>query len=103
MPLEGQWERQHAALWPARGGERRTLLTLAGLLAVAVLIIVVLSLRAPGQSGAGCVALSVPSTTGAASFRTCGPDAVRLCRGQTPIPRDIAPAVRERCRAAGLP
>jgi hypothetical protein len=103
MPLEGHWERQNT---PLRGLGRRELRALAvavGVLAAAAALVLVLALRhhhTPAR--AGCVAITVPSTTGGASARACGRTAGRLCR--TTLARDPSDtSARAACRRAGFP
>jgi hypothetical protein len=102
MPLEGQWERQHAALWPSARRERRALAVVGGLLASVLAIVVVLASRAGDTAKAGCVQLTIASTTGGAAVHACGEKAARLCGGQTPVSPQLRTALRARCREAGL-
>jgi hypothetical protein len=103
MPLEGQWERQHAPLWALGRRERRALAALGALLAVAIAVNAIASLHASSPNRAGCVELTIPSTTGGAAVRACGDQAARLCAGQARVSRELAAALATRCRRVGLP
>jgi hypothetical protein len=97
VPLEGHWERQQRS--PLGRRERRTLAILAAaLVAGTIALVLVLALRgASSTTAAGCVDVTIASTTGGARIHACGARARRLCSDPA------APAVvRERCRRAGL-
>jgi hypothetical protein len=103
MPLEGHWERQNT---PLRGVGRRELKVLAAavaVLAAAAALVLVLALRHhQSPARAGCVDITVPSTTGGASAHACGRAAQRLCH--TTLARDPSDAsAQAACRRAGLP
>jgi hypothetical protein len=102
MPLEGQWERQHAPLWTVGARERRALAALAGLLAIAVAVIAIASLHSGSAARAGCVEVTIASTTGGASVHACGKSARELCAGRAGVSRELAAALAQRCRRAGL-
>jgi hypothetical protein len=55
-------------------------------------------------SGAGCVNLTVPSSTGGATFHYCGTQARSFCHTEFAGPADDPLAMRARpaCRQAGL-
>ncbi|MEA2522559.1 MAG: hypothetical protein QOI81_2205 [Actinomycetota bacterium] len=94
MPLEGHWERQHT---PLRAMGRREVTALAIAVAIVVLVTVVAVVTSPGSSraAAGCVDVTVPSTTGAARAHACGVAARRLCAS----PESKAAATRAELRA----
>lgn len=103
MPLEGQWERQRTPLRRLSARERRVLMPVALLLLVtaAVVLFVVLD-QGRSSSAQGCIDVSAPSTTGAATLHACGRDAARWCRSSEARGDDpVAQALRDRCRRAG--
>jgi hypothetical protein len=102
MPLQGHWERQNT---PLRVGERRTVAIVAGVLAVAVAVVLYLSVVKTDNARAGCVFITVPSTMGAGNMHACGDAARRLCASQVAgNPSDpFARAAHKSCREAGLP
>jgi len=55
-------------------------------------------------SGPGCVNVTVPSSTGGATFHDCGAQARAFCHSEFAAPADdaIATRVRPACRQAGL-
>jgi hypothetical protein len=55
-------------------------------------------------SGAGCVNLTVPSSTGGATIHYCGAQARSFCHSELAAPADdpIATRARPACRQAGL-
>jgi hypothetical protein len=103
VPLEGHWHRQHT---PLRGITRRERRTLA---AVAIVLVVVAAgvLYATLQHGsvkprAGCVDVVGASSTGAATFHACGPEAARWCREQAARHDTFARRVQAECRRQRL-
>jgi hypothetical protein len=103
MPLEGHWQRQHTSLRSATRRERRALRLVLGILAAGLIAVVVAaSWRGAGASTAGCVDVTVPSTTGGASIHACNDRARRFCSGADPMPADVVGDVRAACRKAGL-
>jgi hypothetical protein len=94
MPLEGHWERQRAPLRP-----RQRLVGLIGLgllAACAVAVVLALVLGGGDAKRAGCVDVTVASTTGGAAIHACGERARRLCSAPE-TPRTVLTA----CRRAG--
>lgn len=55
-------------------------------------------------SGAGCVSVTVPNSTGGATFHYCGAEAKSFCHTEFAAPADDPVAIRARpqCRLAGL-
>lgn len=55
-------------------------------------------------SGAGCVNVTVPSSTGGATLHYCGADARTFCHGvfASPSSDPLAVKARPQCRVAGL-
>ena len=80
MPVEGQWERVNTPL-PAR--DKRVLAVAACVLVLGAAGAVVASLIHPAKSNAGCVVVTVASTTGGAVLRNCGLDAKTFCDSQS--------------------
>ena len=76
----------------------------AAALAVATVVVLVIALRT-GSSGddAGCIRLTVASSTGGASLHACGDDAARWCSNARRGGRrdDFARELIARCRGAG--
>jgi hypothetical protein len=103
MPLEGHWQRQHTSLRSATRRERRVLRLALGILAAALIAVAVTaSWPGAGASTAGCVDVTVPSTTGGASIHACDDRARRFCSAADPMPADVVGDVRAACRKAGL-
>jgi hypothetical protein len=89
---------------PVRGDKRRLVVIAA---AVALLLGGVAAWTAvrPGaydQSRAGCVSVTVPSSTGGALVHQCGPGARALCRSAFRHGDRLSELIRPSCRAAGL-
>ena len=89
---------------PVRG-EKRRLLVLA--LAVALVLAAVAAWTAVhpdayGQARAGCVTVTIPSTTGGALLHRCGPQARVMCRAAFAHHDRLSLLTRPPCRAAGL-
>jgi hypothetical protein len=53
-------------------------------------------------SGAGCVNVTVPNSTGGATFHYCGSDAKSFCANAYASSTAIALRARPQCRLAGL-
>lgn len=102
MPLERHWERQNAPLRPTTARERRTLLiALAVLAAATVAIVLYLAIGSPGAR-AGCVTVTLPSSTGAGRLQRCGSGARAWCAQERQRPDAIARAVLGACRRAAI-
>ena len=103
VPLEGQWQRQHAGLRPIRRREARVLLALGGLLLAATVVVVVVALvQGAGTARAGCVDVTAASSTGGATLHACGADARHWCRLEAARTDPLARVVQEHCRKAGI-
>jgi hypothetical protein len=55
-----------------------------------------------GASRAGCVTVTVPSSTGSALIHQCGADARALCKQAFAITDEFSRLTRPQCRLAGL-
>ncbi len=89
---------------PARGDKRR-LVVIA--LAVALILAGVAAWSAVhpdayGQSRAGCVSVTIPSSTGGALLHQCGTRARATCRSAFRHHDRLALLIRPPCRQAGL-
>jgi len=89
---------------PVRGDKRRLVVILA---AIALLFagVAVWSSVHPGrydQSRAGCVTVTIPSTTGGALLHQCGTGARHLCRSAFRHHGRLSLLIRPPCRQAGL-
>jgi predicted small integral membrane protein len=89
---------------PVRGDKRR-LAVIAVAIALLFAGIAVWSLAHPGrydQSRAGCVTVTIPSTTGGALLHQCGTGARHLCRSAFRHHDRLSLLIRPSCRQAGL-
>jgi hypothetical protein len=103
MPLEGHWERQQTPLRALGRREMRALKAFAAMLAVAVVAVIAIStLDSSNTAKAGCIDVAVPSTTGGANARACGPDAARYCREQQNGTSRDALNTQAACKRAGF-
>lgn len=89
---------------PAQGGKRR--LAIIGF-AVALVFTAIASwsvLRPGGygQSRSGCVAITIPSSTGGALLHECGTGARVMCRNAFGKHDRLSLLIRPQCRIAGL-
>jgi hypothetical protein len=97
MPLEGHWQRQNTPLRALARRELRALVAAAVLIAAIVAIVVATS---GGSSGvkAGCLDVTVASTTGGARVHACGAEAKRFCAAQEKTGTAPTRDVRDQCR-----
>jgi len=89
---------------PVRGDKRR-LVVIALAVALVFAAVALWSAARPGsygQSRAGCVTVTIPSTTGGALLHQCGPGARALCRRAFRHHDRLALLIRPPCRDAGL-
>ena len=89
---------------PVRGDKRR--LAVIGL-AVALILAAVAAWSAVrpgsyGQSRAGCVTVTIPSSTGGALMHGCGDNARDMCRNAFASHDRLSLLIRPSCRNAGL-
>jgi hypothetical protein len=104
MPLEGQWQRQQSAFWPARRREARLLIVL-GCVLLAATVAVVVAVVVQGGAGtarAGCVEVTAATSTGGATLHACGADARHWCRLEAARTDPFARMVQEHCRKARI-
>ena len=99
MPVEGQFERANT---PLSRRDKRLLGALAVLAAAGAVAVGIAFATHTSPSGAGCVAVDVPSTMGGARLRNCGSAAHRFCRTQGPRDARIAAACRKQGFAADV-
>jgi len=89
---------------PVRGDKRR--LAVIGLAAALVLAgVAAWSAVRPGsygQSRAGCVTVTIPSSTGGALLHQCGTRAQHMCRSAFGRRDRLSLLIRPSCRSAGL-
>lgn len=89
---------------PVRGDKRR-LVVIAAAIALVFAAVAVWSSAHPGrygQSRAGCVTVTIPSTTGGALLHQCGTGARHLCRRAFRHRDRLSLLIRPPCREAGL-
>jgi hypothetical protein len=89
---------------PARGDKRRLAVILASLVLVLGLVGAWAAVR-PGSYGgsrAGCVTVTVPSSTGGGLLHECGARARALCEHALHHRDKLALLTRPQCRKAGL-
>jgi hypothetical protein len=103
MPLEGHWARQQTPLRRLTRREGRILAVVATALVLAAAGALLWAALSGGSSSAraGCVEVTVASTTGGARARACGAEAQHWCRSRTAGQGSFAAALRESCRRAG--
>jgi hypothetical protein len=103
MPLEGHWQRQQTPLRALGRRELRVLKAFGAMLAIAVAAVIVISaIGGSTTAKAGCIDVTVPSTTGGANARACGSDAARYCKEQlTATTRDARNTLKA-CKRAGF-
>ncbi len=105
MILVGQ-EKLLAEPVKSTGRERRAIkLFVVALVLVGLAVVVVAVERSRGRAGAHCVAVSVPSYTGAVTAEQCGARAAAWCRAAyTSGAQDaLARALRSECPRRGYP
>jgi hypothetical protein len=103
MPLEGHWKRIQTPLRKTTRREGRLVAAVAGLFAVAVVVVLIVALQS-GSSGAGpgCINVTGTHAVGGASIHACGQSAARWCHSAAAARRDaLARSLGEECRAAG--
>jgi hypothetical protein len=89
---------------PVRGDKRRLAVIVAAV-ALAFAGLAAWSSAHPGrydQSRAGCVTVTIPSTTGGALLHQCGTGARLLCRNALRHHDRLSILIRPPCRQAGL-
>jgi hypothetical protein len=89
---------------PVRGDKRR-LAVIAAVIVLVFAAVAVWSSAHPdryGQSRAGCVTVTIPSTTGGALLHQCGAGARHLCRSAFRRRDRLSLLIRPPCRQAGL-
>jgi hypothetical protein len=89
---------------PVRGDQRRLLVIVIAVTLMVATALMWSALRAGayGQARAGCVTVTIPSTTGGALLHGCGPRARVMCRRAFARHDRLAELTRPPCRAAGL-
>ncbi len=103
MPLQKPYRGEDAATQPS--ARRRAPVVVATVVVILLAAIAIpFSVLDGGSQGrrAGCVQVTAASSTGGASFTTCGRSAVELCRAQATGAGEYASAVRAACRRAGV-
>lgn len=89
---------------PPRGAKRR-LAVIAAVVVLAFAGIAAWSVVHPdayGRSRAGCVSVTIPSSTGGALLHRCGPAARAMCRSAAGHGDRLSLLIRPACRQAGL-
>jgi hypothetical protein len=82
--------------------ERRILGVFAGLLGVAAVAAIIVSIASSGPSlPAGCIQVEVPSTMGGSTTRFCGQDAASFCRSSAAHTPPLNSTALPKCRDAG--
>ena len=99
MPLEGHWRRTNT---PLSRRDKRLLVTVAGMAAIAAVVLVIAYAGRSAPSNADCVVVDVPSTMGGARLRSCGTAAHAFCRTQGRRNATIAAACRRQGYLADL-
>jgi len=90
---------------PPRPGGKRRLAAIVVAVAVVFAGVAVLAAVHPGgygQSRAGCVTVTIPSSTGGALLHACGAWARSLCRHALRDGDRMSRLIRPACRQAGL-
>jgi hypothetical protein len=84
--------------------KRRLLLAVAAVIVVLAGVGIWAAVRpgAYGGSGAGCVTVTMPSSTGGALIHQCGAGARALCRHAFASTDRVSRLTRPQCRLAGL-
>jgi hypothetical protein len=95
VPVEGQWSRVNT---PLSRRDRRVLAIAACAVVLAAAGAAVAVVLHPSPSNAGCVIVTVASTTGGVVMRNCGAGAKTFCRDSS----NLGDAV-EQCRRLGYP
>jgi hypothetical protein len=84
---------------------KRRLAWASGIAAAAVIAVVAWAALSPGSYGgsrAGCVTVTVPSSTGGGLLHACGSDAKAMCRRAFARTDKISLLARPQCHLAGL-
>lgn len=84
---------------------KRRLAWAGGIVAVALIAVVAWAALSPGSYGgsrAGCVTVTVPSSTGGGLLHACGSDARAMCRDAFARTDKVSLLARPQCRLAGL-
>jgi len=84
---------------------KRRLAWIGGIAAAVVIAGVIWAALSPGSYGgsrAGCVTVTVPSSTGGGLLHACGSDAKAMCRHAFARTDKISLLARPQCRRAGL-
>ena len=84
---------------------KRRLAWAGGIVAAVVIAVVAWAALSPGSYGgsrAGCVTVTVPSSTGGGLLHACGGDAKAMCRHAFARTDKISLLTRPQCRLAGL-
>ena len=99
MPVEGQWRRVNT---PLSGRDRRVRAVAACVLVLGAAGALVASLTHPARSNAGCVVVTVASTTGGAVLRNCGLQAKAFCHDQSNLGNALEQCLRLGYAARGV-
>ena len=86
-------------------GDKRRLVLIGLAVALVLVIVATWSAIRPGsygRSGAGCVTVTIPSSTGGALLHQCGARARVLCRSAFGHDDRLSLLTRQPCREAGL-
>jgi hypothetical protein len=96
--------RQPAAEPVTRNDRRRVLIVAAAVVVVLAAVGIWAAVRpgAYGGSRAGCVTVTMPSSTGGALIHQCGAGARTLCRHAFASTDRVSRLTRPQCRLAGL-
>lgn len=84
---------------------KRRLACIGAIAAAAAIAVVTWAALSPGSyggSGAGCLTVTVPSSTGGGLLHACGGDAKAMCRSAFARADKISLLARPQCRLAGL-
>ena len=84
---------------------KRRLAWIGGILAAVLIAVVAWTVSSPGSYGtskAGCVTVTVPSSTGGGLLHQCGAGARAMCRNAFARRDKISLLARPQCRLAGL-
>jgi hypothetical protein len=87
-----------------RGDKRRLAVIVTAVVAVLAAVGIWSAVRpgSYGESRAGCVTVTIPSSTGGGLLHECGASARRLCPNAVTSEDRLALLVRPACRRAGL-
>jgi hypothetical protein len=102
MPLEGHWARVNTPLRKTTSRERRILVVVAVVLALAVIAGAIVAIGSSNPSTpAGCLRVDLPSTMGGGTPQLCGNAAASFCSSDAAHTPPLNQTALPKCRSAG--